>query len=64
MNTQASKKSNMSKWLVDNVIYVVLILLVVGIVAASPDFLSMTNLINILSQSSSRIIIALGLPVS
>jgi methyl-galactoside transport system permease protein len=60
MNTQASKKSSISKWLVDNVIYVVLILLVVGIVAASPDFLSMTNLINILSQSSSRIIIALG----
>ncbi|WP_066069135.1 galactose/methyl galactoside ABC transporter permease MglC [Neobacillus soli] len=60
MNTQASKKSNVSKWLVDNVIYVVLVLLVVGIVIASPDFLSMTNLINILSQSSSRIIIALG----
>ena len=60
MNTQASKKSSLSKWLVDNVIYVVLILLVVGIVSASPDFLSMTNLINILSQSSSRIIIALG----
>lgn len=60
MNTYASKKSNVSKWLVDNVIYVVLILLVVGIVIASPDFLSVTNLINILSQSSSRIIIALG----
>jgi methyl-galactoside transport system permease protein len=60
MNTQASKKPNVSKWLVDNVIYVVLILLVVGIVIASPDFLSVTNLINILSQSSSRIIIALG----
>jgi methyl-galactoside transport system permease protein len=60
MNTHASKKSNVSKWLVDNVIYVVLILLVVGIIIASPDFLSVTNLINILSQSSSRIIIALG----
>lgn len=57
---QASRKFNGAKWLVDNVIYVVLILLVVGIVIASPDFLSITNFINILSQSSSRIIIALG----
>ncbi|NHM30203.1 galactose/methyl galactoside ABC transporter permease MglC [Neobacillus terrae] len=57
----ATKKSNISKWLFDNVIYVFLVLLVIGIVVASPDFLSMTNLINILSQSSSRIIIALGM---
>jgi methyl-galactoside transport system permease protein len=61
MNTQATKKSTIVKWLFDNVIYVFLILLVIGIVIASPDFLSMTNLINILSQSSSRIIIALGI---
>ncbi|NRD77794.1 galactose/methyl galactoside ABC transporter permease MglC [Bacillus sp. BRMEA1] len=61
MNNQASKKSNVSKWLFDNVIYVFLILLVIGIVIASPDFLSVTNLINILTQSSSRIIIALGM---
>ncbi len=60
MNTKASGKPNFSKWIVDNVIYLVLILLVVGIIIASPDFLSMTNLINILAQSSSRIIIALG----
>ncbi|MEH7093754.1 MULTISPECIES: galactose/methyl galactoside ABC transporter permease MglC [Bacillaceae] len=55
-----NSKSGFSKWIVDNVIYLVLILLVVGIVVASPDFLSMTNLINILSQASSRVIIALG----
>jgi methyl-galactoside transport system permease protein len=61
MNNQASKKSTVTKWLFDNVIYVFLILLVIGIVIASPDFLSVTNLINILSQSSSRIIIALGM---
>ncbi|KGM45600.1 galactose/methyl galactoside ABC transporter permease MglC [Neobacillus niacini] len=61
MNTQATKRSTVTKWLFDNVIYVFLILLVIGIVIASPDFLSMTNLINILSQSSSRIIIALGI---
>jgi methyl-galactoside transport system permease protein len=61
MNNMATKKSNVTKWLFDNVIYVFLILLVIGIVVASPDFLSVTNLINILSQSSSRIIIALGM---
>jgi len=60
MNNQATK-SNISKWLLDNVIYVFLVLLVIGIIIASPDFLSVTNLINILSQSSSRIIIALGM---
>ncbi|MBA2878456.1 methyl-galactoside transport system permease protein [Anoxybacillus kamchatkensis] len=58
--TQDIKNSAVMKWLVDNVIYVVLIFLVAGIVIISPDFLSITNLINILSQSSSRIIIALG----
>ncbi|MCM2536210.1 galactose/methyl galactoside ABC transporter permease MglC [Neobacillus pocheonensis] len=61
MNNSASKKNNVTKWLFDNVIYVFLILLVIGIVIASPDFLSVTNFINILSQSSSRIIIALGM---
>ena len=61
MNTEVSNKNKLSKWLVENVIYVVLILLVVVIVIASPDFLSLTNLLNILSQSSSRIIIALGI---
>ncbi|WP_409304771.1 galactose/methyl galactoside ABC transporter permease MglC [Peribacillus sp. SCS-155] len=62
MNNDASERKGFfnTQWLVDNVIYVVLILLVVGIVIASPDFLSITNLLNILSQSSSRIIIALG----
>ncbi|MDP4086463.1 MAG: galactose/methyl galactoside ABC transporter permease MglC [Bacillota bacterium] len=61
MNNQFLKKASISKWLLDNVIYVFLILLLIGIVIASPDFLSITNFINILSQSSSRIIIALGM---
>ncbi|MED3622602.1 galactose/methyl galactoside ABC transporter permease MglC [Neobacillus thermocopriae] len=61
MNNEAKKGSNIVKWLFDNVIYVFLVLLVIGIIIASPDFLSMTNFINILSQSSSRIIIALGI---
>jgi methyl-galactoside transport system permease protein len=61
MNNQATNQAKISKWLLDNVIYVFLVLLVIGIIIASPDFLSVTNLINILSQSSSRIIIALGM---
>jgi methyl-galactoside transport system permease protein len=61
MKNSATQKGSITKLLFDNVIYVFLILLVIGIVVASPDFLSVTNLINILSQSSSRIIIALGM---
>lgn len=48
------------QWLMNNAIYVVLAVLIVTIIAIEPDFLSMKNLMNILTQSSTRIIIALG----
>ncbi|MHC9361669.1 beta-methylgalactoside transporter, partial [Clostridium perfringens] len=44
----------------NNDIYIVLVALLIGLCIISPDFLSLKNFINILSQSSSRIIIALG----
>lgn len=47
-------------WVMNNVIYIVLIALLVVIVAISPDFLSINNFRNILAQASTRIIIALG----
>jgi methyl-galactoside transport system permease protein len=43
-----------------NAIYVVLILLVMGIAISQPEFLSVTCLRDILIQSSTRVIIALG----
>ncbi|MGM9985786.1 MAG: galactose/methyl galactoside ABC transporter permease MglC [Bacillaceae bacterium] len=62
MNTEKRMSLNplQYKWVSDNAINIVLVLLVLGIIIMSPDFLSLTNLINILTQSSSRIIIALG----
>lgn len=49
-----------SKWLMNNAIYVVLAVLIIVIIAIEPQFLSMKNFMNILTQSSTRIIIALG----
>lgn len=45
---------------VDNIIYIVLIALLIGIVIIEPKFLSLTNFKNIFAQSATRIIIALG----
>lgn len=47
-------------WFMNNAIYVVLIALFVVIIAIEPEFLSIDNFRNILTQSSTRIIIALG----
>lgn len=49
-----------SQFLMNNAIYVVLLVLLIVIVSLSPDFLSLNNFKNILTQSSTRIIIALG----
>lgn len=48
------------QWLVDNAIYIVLLILIIGIIIREPNFLQLRNLRNILSQSSIRMIIALG----
>ncbi|WP_074042395.1 galactose/methyl galactoside ABC transporter permease MglC [Desnuesiella massiliensis] len=47
-------------WLMNNAIYVVLVTLFIIIIAIEPEFLSIDNFSNILTQSSTRIIIALG----
>jgi methyl-galactoside transport system permease protein len=48
------------QWLMNNAIYVVLVGLIIIIAIREPGFLRPTNFINILTQSSTRIIIALG----
>jgi methyl-galactoside transport system permease protein len=48
------------QWLMNNAIYVVLVGLIIIIAIKEPGFLRPTNFINILTQSSTRIIIALG----
>lgn len=47
-------------WLMNNAIYIILFVLLLVIIIVSPDFLSLKNFTNILSQASTRIIIALG----
>lgn len=51
---------SISLFLMNNAIYVVLIVLLTVIVAMDPSFLTVNNFRNILAQSSTRIIIALG----
>lgn len=48
------------EWLTNNAIYLILIVLLIVIIAISPDFLTVNNFRNILTQASTRIIIALG----
>lgn len=49
-----------SSLLTNNAIYIILLTLLVAIIVISPDFVSIINFRNILSQASTRVIIALG----
>jgi len=49
-----------SSLLTNNAIYIILLALLAAIVVISPDFISIINFRNILSQASTRVIIALG----
>ncbi|WP_163195341.1 galactose/methyl galactoside ABC transporter permease MglC [Clostridium thermarum] len=55
-----SDRKYRKEWFMDNAIYLVLVFMCVGMVIAEPGFLSIDNLRNILTQSSTRVIIALG----
>ncbi|SLM63916.1 MULTISPECIES: galactose/methyl galactoside ABC transporter permease MglC [Dickeya] len=57
---KATTKKSALTWLKESGIYAVLLVLLVIIIAQDPSFLSLTNLSNILTQSSVRVIIALG----
>lgn len=65
LQTRKEKLQNLSKddvlnFMMNNAIFLVLLGLLVIIIAISPDFVSLRNFRNILSQSSTRIIMALG----
>ncbi len=57
---KAVNKKNALTWLKEGGIYVVLLVLLAIIIFQDPTFLSLTNFSNILTQSSVRVIIALG----
>lgn len=59
MNRDLNKKS-ITELMMNNAILIVLFVLLLAFVLKDPNFLSLTNLSNILSQSSTSIIIALG----
>lgn len=52
---------NIISWLMNNAIFVILLVLLTVIIAISPDFVTILNFRNILAQASTRIIIALGI---
>lgn len=55
------KWSDVITWMINNAILLVLLVLLLTIIIISPDFVSLNNFRNILSQASTRIIIALGI---
>lgn len=54
-------KKDIAAWAMNNAIFLVLLVLLLVIIAISPDFVSINNFRNILAQASTRIIIALGI---
>ncbi len=55
------KLKNLLPWVMNNAIFVILLFLLTVIIVISPDFVTVLNFRNILSQASTRIIIALGI---
>lgn len=60
--SQTKEKSNFNikEWATNNAIQIVLLLLLIAIIFIEPSFLSIKNATNILTQASTRMIIALG----
>ena len=59
-STMARKQPGILRWIKEGGIYAVMLLLLAVIIIQEPSFVSLRNLSNILTQSSVRIIIALG----
>lgn len=55
------KGKDFLEWVMNNAIFVILLILLTVIIVISPDFVTILNFRNILSQASTRIIIALGI---
>jgi ABC-type glucose/galactose transport system permease subunit len=53
-------KAGLGNWVSANAILVVLVLLILGIAASDPDFISANSVRNILTNSSTRLLVALG----
>jgi len=60
MNSLIKRKASIKQQIANKIIYLVLLVLIVVIIFIEPRFLSFLNLKNILAQSATKIIIALG----
>ena len=56
-----TKMQDLLTWVMNNAIFVILLVLLTVIIVISPDFVTILNFRNILSQASTRVIIALGI---
>ncbi len=58
--TKSIKKENLSETLLNNALYIILGIMIIGVIIADPSFLSWRNMWQILAQASTRGILALG----
>ena len=57
------KSKNMSKILMDNILYICLLLMIVIIAIISPSFISVRVLSDVLTQSAPKMLLAVGMLV-
>lgn len=57
---KVNNKNKVKRFIIDNALILIMLLIIVGIIIADPRFLSLNNFMNILSQASTKLIIALG----
>lgn len=61
-NLPSDKKTKFAiNKLIDNALYILIILLVIGVVMYNPRFISTSSIINIMTLSSTRLVMALGI---
>lgn len=53
-------KSNISDELLNYALYIILLIMIIGVIIIDPSFISIKNFTNILSQASTRAILAMG----
>lgn len=59
-NVQEKKRFDLKEFLIDNGLIIVILLLIGYIIIKEPSFLSVANVINMLSQASTKLIMSLG----
>ncbi|MCI5840101.1 MAG: galactose/methyl galactoside ABC transporter permease MglC [Peptoniphilaceae bacterium] len=58
--SEVKQKTNIKELIINNLLIIILFVLILGIILIDPSFLNITNFLNILTQTSTRLFIALG----